>query len=500
MRITNPMVTNKMMLNINRNSKIVNTLYNKLSTGKELELPSDNPILAARALKFRINVSETQQYMRNVDQGLSWMEVSDKGMGNVINIFETMRELTVRGASDVPFTSEDRKKIAGELGQLVEQIGSEMNISYAGRYVFAGYRTNEPPILTKELISNFRITQDFNIDDLDKTKAFQILPQAGDAPEYVVKNVNVIKLAYTQEIDFTYAPAGGTVYNPADPTTYDNTTITINGTQYAINVVSVSAAGAYDPDETLATPQVNYIKETGELVFGDGAVADIVAAGKGGFSVSYDCNRFAKGELNPRVNFNCWENWAFNPVTNAYDGFYDVNGQNMQYEFGVNTRINVNEQSKDIYTATMYADLRDFVESIKSVRLSSDEELRQIFTAQGMSGEALEEAIHKQMLYETQQVQGYLQKKFSNAIGLIDKHFSNVSVKNTDMGSRMNRLELIQNRLENDEINYTKLLSANEDADYIDVIMRLNSAESIYQAALNMGAKIMQTSLADYVR
>ncbi len=474
MRITNPMVTNKMLLNINRNAKIVNKLYGKLSTGKEIEVPSDNPILAARALKFRINVSETQQYARNVDQGLSWMEITEKGMSNVINVMDTIRELTVRGASDIPHTAEDRKKVMEQISQLIDQLGTEMNVSYAGRYVFSGYRTDDPTVLTNDIGSTYRINQSFNIDDLDKTKSFQVIPApnpntSGKPPEYVVQDVNVLKLPYTDLTNFNFR---------------------INGNAVTVNSVARNTTGAYSPADT----QINYIQETGELVLGKDVLTDFVAAGTS--SITYEKTGFSKGELNPRVNFACTELSA-NPQKS-----YNVADHHIQYEFGANIRINVNTLGKDVYTANMFADLKDFVNSVMGVKSSTEEQLRQLYTAapNNLAGEALDDAIRKQMLFESQQIQGFLQKKFSNALSMIDKHFSNVSVLDTDIGGRMNRLELIQSRLENDEVSYTKLLSANEDADYIDCIMSLNSSESIYQAALMSGSKIMQISLADYIR
>jgi len=67
------------------------------------------------------------------------------------------------------------------------------------------------------------------------------------------------------------------------------------------------------------------------------------------------------------------------------------------------------------------------------------------------------------------------------------------------MGTRMSRLELIETRLTDDRVSYTKLLSENEDVDYMEAMMNLNIATSIYEASLNAGANIMKITLADYI-
>ncbi|HBY20366.1 MAG TPA: hypothetical protein DEG71_05055 [Clostridiales bacterium] len=64
----------------------------------------------------------------------------------------------------------------------------------------------------------------------------------------------------------------------------------------------------------------------------------------------------------------------------------------------------------------------------------------------------------------------------------------------------MNRLDLIKARLENDEINYTQLKSDNEDADMAETITKLTTQQTIYEASLSAGAKIIQMSLVDFMK
>jgi flagellar hook-associated protein 3 FlgL len=64
----------------------------------------------------------------------------------------------------------------------------------------------------------------------------------------------------------------------------------------------------------------------------------------------------------------------------------------------------------------------------------------------------------------------------------------------------MNRLELTSNRLEDDLVNFTKLMSKNEDVDIAEAIMNLQNEEYVYRASLSAGAKVIQPSLIDFLR
>ena len=69
-----------------------------------------------------------------------------------------------------------------------------------------------------------------------------------------------------------------------------------------------------------------------------------------------------------------------------------------------------------------------------------------------------------------------------------------------NVGGRQNRIELMENRLSLQKINVTKQMSLNEDTDYAETITKMTTQESIHQAALSVGAKIIQQTLVDFIR
>ncbi|GMQ65395.1 hypothetical protein [Vallitalea maricola] len=54
--------------------------------------------------------------------------------------------------------------------------------------------------------------------------------------------------------------------------------------------------------------------------------------------------------------------------------------------------------------------------------------------------------------------------------------------------------------MEDDKVNFTDLMSQNEDIDVAEVIMKMKSQEMVYNAALMSSTKIIQTTLLDFIR
>lgn len=86
------------------------------------------------------------------------------------------------------------------------------------------------------------------------------------------------------------------------------------------------------------------------------------------------------------------------------------------------------------------------------------------------------------------------------SIGTIDGDIDKVINARADLGARMNRLELVENRLGEQEVIATKTLSDNEDIEYDKVITQLLTQESLLRASLSAGSRIIQPSLMDFLR
>lgn len=70
----------------------------------------------------------------------------------------------------------------------------------------------------------------------------------------------------------------------------------------------------------------------------------------------------------------------------------------------------------------------------------------------------------------------------------------------SDVGAKQNRVEMVENRLGVQEVMVTKQLSDNESVEYDKAITEMVTQQSLHQAALSVGAKIIQSTLVDFIR
>jgi len=143
MRITNGMLITNMMRNHARNMRNFEKLQGQLSSGKRILKPSDDPVAVAKSLKLRADLSYNQQYVGNADNAISWLEATESALKDLGDVLHRARELAVQ-ASNGTLAPEDRMAVADEIEQLQGHIVQVGNATYAGRYIFAGYKTDQP--------------------------------------------------------------------------------------------------------------------------------------------------------------------------------------------------------------------------------------------------------------------------------------------------------------------------------------------------------------------
>ena len=142
MRITNNMMVNNLLRNVNRNLSRMDGLNTKMSTGRKFSAPSDDPIGVSRSLRLHTDVSIMDQYKRNVDDADSWITTTEIATANMITVLQRARELTVQATNDV-YTVEQRANVAKEIEELKKELISIGNTSYAGSYIFSGFKTDK---------------------------------------------------------------------------------------------------------------------------------------------------------------------------------------------------------------------------------------------------------------------------------------------------------------------------------------------------------------------
>ena len=68
-----------------------------------------------------------------------------------------------------------------------------------------------------------------------------------------------------------------------------------------------------------------------------------------------------------------------------------------------------------------------------------------------------------------------------------------------DLGARLVRLELNEERLSSQKLNVKNQKSANEEIDVAAVAVQLKAASNVYDASLMSASQIIQNSLLDFL-
>ncbi|MGI5901746.1 MAG: flagellar hook-associated protein FlgL [Desulfitobacteriia bacterium] len=145
MRVTNNMLTQNLLKNLEAANNRMDLIQNRLATGQAITKPSDDPVRIEIALRFKSTISAMEQWKTNASEALAIMETTESILGNITAIIQRVRELAVKGVSG-DNSANDRCHIAEEIDQLNEQLQVLANSQFGTRYIFSGTLVDTPPI------------------------------------------------------------------------------------------------------------------------------------------------------------------------------------------------------------------------------------------------------------------------------------------------------------------------------------------------------------------
>lgn len=522
MRITNKIIQNNAISNINGNKVLEDNLNTQLATGKKVNRPSDDPVVAIRALRLRTNLSEVQQYYKkNVPDATSWLTITEGAIDTAVEVITNMYSDCTSGSEGFK-TAEDRQKILENMKGLRDEIYAIGNAESAGRYVFTGYRTETSLAFEKDTRQQYTITEQLGPDSVgDKTyidtqeledlTASNALTGTTTEQDVTTNTVHRIRLSYNNCSD---AVAPTIRY-------YDST-----GTLQTVTANIISADDpATDPYLSMqgnTGKAATFIPETGELILSDGLYADLQnvkditgtkdAEGneinEAEIRITYEKAEWSKGDLRPEHYFYCET-----PANNAagklvYNENYltsqtdDDTRQIISYDVGFGQEVRVNTLANEVFTHDIGRDLEEMIANVEAVvdmedTVSRLEDLIENTTDEN-DKEILQQkldAANKALTYLTDK----MQKDFESGITRTQGYLAHANTALTTVGNRSARVELVSNRLSSQETSFKTLSSENEDADITEVAVQLSSVELSYQAALMATGKITQTSLLNYL-
>lgn len=139
-RVTNQMMSQRMLENLWASMRRLDKWNQQLSTGRRISLPSDDPADTETAMRLRTLLREGEQYVRNVDDALAWLEATDAALNHATQVLQRARELIIYGGNGT-LTDEARQALATEMNQLIHDLFAVANTKHGQRYLFAGENT-----------------------------------------------------------------------------------------------------------------------------------------------------------------------------------------------------------------------------------------------------------------------------------------------------------------------------------------------------------------------
>ncbi|WP_416147311.1 flagellar hook-associated protein FlgL [Salipaludibacillus sp. HK11] len=378
MRVTQSMLASNSLRHLSQSYERLQTLNDQLSSGKKISRASQDPVVAMNGMRYRTQVTETEQFKRNLSEVYNWMDTADSTLDQTTNALHRVRELTVQASND-SYEATQRGNIAKEVAQLREHLESLANTKANNKYIFNGTNTTNAPIDADKM-------------DIELSQLTEMDPDA-------LENYQIIFKGGTYEYDLDAS-------NVAGEPVFQNTE---------------------DPDQSI---QINI----------DGGNIDSISHTDDGEITTLSQNQLVLSDKSA----------------------VSTNGQNVEIELLKGTKIPININPQSVFSNELFGDIKALEKMLEDPSTTASE--------------------------------------LSGMLDVVDKHINNSVNERAELGARMNRVEMIDTRIQNQQVIAKRIMSDNENADMELVITDLLSQENVHRAALSATGRLIQPSLMDFLR
>lgn len=505
MRITNKIMQDNSLYNINSNKVSQNNLSTQMSTQKKINRPSDDPVVAIRSLRLRSSVSQiTQYYEKNVPDAESWIKVTEDALSTVTEVVTDLVKQATKGANS-DLKSDDLDIIIQNMEALEEEVYATGNVDYAGRFIFTGYRTDTPLTFMKDEETSYSITEQLYADSIDTISYVE----TGDLSKVNETNYDTFGTLEESSISRQNFHRIRLAYSECDNTVAPTIKFMEGGIEQTITAEIVNSYDEPNPYQSLATSTsgVVFSADTGELLISDevyerlNALSDdnTTTINETEFQITYTKSEWKTGDLNPQHYFACEADGI------KYNQEYlsgTAEKQVITYDVGYNQTIEVNTTADKVFTHDAKREVEDLRNGLTKIQnmekiICNFEDILERTTDETDKATLQKQldAANKALEYMKDDLQLMLEDSITHFQGFLDT----VNLAVTDNGTAGSRLALVKTRLMSQQTTFETLQSENEDADMTEVAIKLQSAQVTYDAALMATSKIMQTSLLNYL-
>jgi flagellar hook-associated protein 3 FlgL len=417
---------------------------NQLSTGKQLQDPSDDPARIAQDLTLHTAIDATNQQATNVQSAVSELTTTDSALSSLTSVLQSARQLAIQGSTD-NLTDQQRTALGNQIDQLLQQSIAVGNTSYAGRYIFAGTaKTVNPPVQQQG----------------NPISAVQFLGNQ-QAQGQLVYNGQEFALSTTFQAAFNYQSSDGSPDVFQTLIALRNTLVNKTAVDQSSAAINQAGAVVYGPQgaptspapTTLATPNAFAVTPA--------------ADGTGNFSLT----------INGSVNGVQGISTITMPAATALDDGTATS---------VVGRINAVSATTGV-TASFNAKTQKVVLSGSGSFYVSDTP---------SPGAANSGNLTKVLNLAPQ---ADFVQNVSTQLGDIDHALSSVLNARSVVGARIQALGSIQNQLQSDVTDNKKTESAIEDVDVAAAVSKFSQTQTALQAAYSTTTKLESKTLFDYL-
>jgi flagellar hook-associated protein 3 FlgL len=144
MRVTNNMVSSRVLSDLQASFKAMSDTTEQVSTQKRVNRPSDDPAAAAQARLRTGDLAGIAKSQDSVGAAQTTLNATETGLSSINDVLNTANDLVLQSANG-SMSQDNRNAAADQIDQLIKSAKDAMNAKLGGTYIFSGTQSDVPP-------------------------------------------------------------------------------------------------------------------------------------------------------------------------------------------------------------------------------------------------------------------------------------------------------------------------------------------------------------------
>ncbi len=136
MRISDSMLQSNFLRNLNNSKTQMERLQTQIASNNKINNPSDSPSGAAKIMRFRSNITQTKDFIGNIDNSIAFIDESMRGLEYILD--ETTKILVNLAETQNPSNDGNLESFANQIDASLNIMLESANIEFNGQFIFGG--------------------------------------------------------------------------------------------------------------------------------------------------------------------------------------------------------------------------------------------------------------------------------------------------------------------------------------------------------------------------